>query len=105
MRFDYDGNCPFGGVVLAAGEPSENQFSTWSAGKVVCNHYGEAIMKTPWAGQHPRRRFLGLEAGAAALPAVSPLRSGWRFLPVFAVLVTNVIIAIVAWYAVGALLR
>jgi hypothetical protein len=30
---------------------------------------------------------------------------GWRFLPVFAVFVTNVIIAIVAWYAVGALLR
>jgi tripartite-type tricarboxylate transporter receptor subunit TctC len=27
--------------------------------------------KTPSAGQHPRRRFLGLAAGAAALPAVS----------------------------------
>jgi hypothetical protein len=69
--------------VLAAGEHSENQFSTWSAGKVACNHYGEAIMKsslqidcgltettdrtrkTPWAGQHPPRRFLGLAAGAA----------------------------------------
>jgi tripartite-type tricarboxylate transporter receptor subunit TctC len=31
--------------------------------------------KTPWAGQHPRRRFLGLAAGAAALPAVS--RIAW----------------------------
>ena len=47
----------------------------------------------------------GLAAGAAALPAVSPLRWGWRFLPVFAVFVTNVIVAIVAWYGVGALLR
>jgi tripartite-type tricarboxylate transporter receptor subunit TctC len=28
--------------------------------------------KTPSSGQHPRRRFLGLAAGAAALPAVSP---------------------------------
>src|SRR5260370_41820453 len=27
--------------------------------------------KTPSSGQHPRRRFLGLAAGAAALPAVS----------------------------------
>jgi tripartite-type tricarboxylate transporter receptor subunit TctC len=27
--------------------------------------------KTPCSGQHPRRRFLGLAAGAAALPAVS----------------------------------
>jgi hypothetical protein len=27
--------------------------------------------KTPSLGQHPRRRFLGLAAGAAALPAVS----------------------------------
>jgi hypothetical protein len=27
--------------------------------------------KTPWAGQHPRRRFLGLAAGVAALPALS----------------------------------
>jgi hypothetical protein len=58
--------------------------------------------KTPWAGQHPRRRFWGLAAGAAALPAVS---RGRRFLPVFAFFVTNVIIAIAAWYAVGALLR
>jgi hypothetical protein len=33
------------------------------------------------------------------------LRWVWQFLPVFAVFVTNVIIAIVAWYAVGALLR
>jgi tripartite-type tricarboxylate transporter receptor subunit TctC len=31
--------------------------------------------KTPWSGQHPRRRFLGLAAGAAALPAVS--RIAW----------------------------
>jgi hypothetical protein len=61
--------------------------------------------KTPWAGQHQRRRFLGLAVGATALPAVSPLRWGWRFLLVFAVFMINVIIAIVAWYAVGALLR
>src|SRR5262252_9050662 len=27
--------------------------------------------KTPSSGQHPRRRFLGLAAGAAVLPAVS----------------------------------
>jgi len=33
------------------------------------------------------------------------LRWGWRFLPVFAVFVTNVIVATVAWYGVGALLR
>src|SRR6516164_9354507 len=31
--------------------------------------------KTPSSGQHPRRRFLGLAAGAAALPAVS--RIAW----------------------------
>jgi tripartite-type tricarboxylate transporter receptor subunit TctC len=31
--------------------------------------------KTPSAGKHPRRRFLGLAAGAAALPAVS--RIAW----------------------------
>jgi hypothetical protein len=46
-----------------------------------------------------------LAVGATALPAVSPLRWGWRFLLVFAVFMINVIIAIVAWYAVGALLR
>jgi tripartite-type tricarboxylate transporter receptor subunit TctC len=28
-------------------------------------------LKTPSSGQHPRRRFLGLAAGAAAMPAVS----------------------------------
>jgi hypothetical protein len=32
-------------------------------------------LKTPSSGQHPRRRFLGLAAGAAALPAVS--RISW----------------------------
>jgi hypothetical protein len=51
---------------------------------------------------------------SASPPSASPtrqnrspgeLRWGWRFLPVFAVFVTNAIIAIVAWYAVGALLR
>jgi tripartite-type tricarboxylate transporter receptor subunit TctC len=31
--------------------------------------------KTPSSGQHPRRRFLGLAAGAAALPAIS--RIAW----------------------------
>src|SRR5712691_6414451 len=31
--------------------------------------------KTPSSGQHPRRRFLGLAAGAAALPVVS--RIAW----------------------------
>src|SRR6202521_413183 len=31
--------------------------------------------KTPSSGRHPRRRFLGLAAGAAALPAVS--RIAW----------------------------
>src|SRR6202795_3227430 len=31
--------------------------------------------KTPSSGQHPRRRFLGLAAGAAALPAMS--RIAW----------------------------
>jgi hypothetical protein len=104
---------------VAPGEHSENQVSNWLAGKVVS---GEAIMKSSLhqtaTPQHrlrphgndqphpktPRRRFLGLAAGAAARPVVSPLRWGWRFLPVFAV-VTNVIVAIAAWYAVGALLR
>jgi tripartite-type tricarboxylate transporter receptor subunit TctC len=32
---------------------------------------GNDRAKTPSSGQHPRRRFLGLAAGAAALPAVS----------------------------------
>jgi Tripartite tricarboxylate transporter family receptor len=31
--------------------------------------------KTPSLGQHPRRRFLALTAGAAALPAIS--RTAW----------------------------
>jgi hypothetical protein len=31
--------------------------------------------KTPSSGQHPRRRFLGLVAGAAALPAISRIAS------------------------------
>jgi tripartite-type tricarboxylate transporter receptor subunit TctC len=31
--------------------------------------------KTPSSGQHPRRRFLGLAAGAAVLPAIS--RKAW----------------------------
>jgi tripartite-type tricarboxylate transporter receptor subunit TctC len=31
--------------------------------------------KTPSSGRHPRRRFLGLAAGAAALPAIS--RIAW----------------------------
>jgi Tripartite tricarboxylate transporter family receptor len=85
-----------GSVRAGAGEHSENQFDTRSAGRAVdCNIKGEAIMKsslrqttaplhrsrprgndrphpkTPSSGQHPRRRFLGLAAGAAALPAVS----------------------------------
>ena len=84
-------------MVLLAWRPaniSENQFSP--AGKVV---YGQAIMKSSL--HQTARPQHGLAAGAAALLA----GWGWRFLPVFAVFVTNVIIAIVAWYAVGALLR
>src|SRR5262249_24565251 len=86
--------------VPAAGEHFETHCDIWSAGTVVdCNHFGEAIMKSslrqtatskhrsrphgndrahpkmPSAGKHPRRRFLGLAAGAAALPAVS--RIAW----------------------------
>ena len=84
-------------MVLLAWRPaniSENQFSP--AGKVV---YGQAIMKSSL--HQTARPQHGLAAGAAALLA----GWGWRFLPVFAVFVTNVIVAIVAWYAVGALLR
>jgi len=33
------------------------------------------------------------------------LRWGWRFLLVFSVFVTNVIVAIVTWHTIGALLR
>src|SRR5215471_10872283 len=36
---------------------------------------GRPHPKMPSLGQHPRRRFLGLAAGAAALPAVS--RIAW----------------------------
>jgi tripartite-type tricarboxylate transporter receptor subunit TctC len=35
--------------------------------------------KTPSSGQHPRRRFLGLAAGAAALPAVSRIATAQTY--------------------------
>jgi tripartite-type tricarboxylate transporter receptor subunit TctC len=35
--------------------------------------------KTPSSGEHPRRRFLGLAAGAAALPAVSRIASAQTY--------------------------
>jgi hypothetical protein len=35
--------------------------------------------KTPSSGQHPRRRFLGLAAGAAALPAASRIVSAQTY--------------------------
>jgi tripartite-type tricarboxylate transporter receptor subunit TctC len=87
-------------IVPSAGEHSETQCGILSAGTVVnCRYYGKAIMKsslrqtatpkhrsrphgnnrpqpkTPSAGKHPRRQFLGLAAGAAALPAMS--RIAW----------------------------
>jgi hypothetical protein len=35
--------------------------------------------RIPPAGQHPRRRFLGLAAGAVALPAVSRIAMGQTY--------------------------
>jgi Tripartite tricarboxylate transporter family receptor len=80
------------------------QFDTWSAGTVIdCNHYrgghhekltppdchattlvaasgnDRPRPKTPSSGQHPRRRFLGLAAGAAALPALSHLANAQAY--------------------------
>ena len=36
-------------------------------------------LKTPYSGQHPRRRFLSLAVGAAALPAVSRLANAQTY--------------------------
>jgi tripartite-type tricarboxylate transporter receptor subunit TctC len=58
--------------VPAAGEHSENQFSTWSAHAVDCvalsggREKGHIMIRS-------RRRFLQLVAGAGALPVVSPI--------------------------------
>jgi hypothetical protein len=71
--------------------------------------YGNAVVQLYFV-----RAFLMDEFLNAWLPSASStrqnrspgeLRWGGRFLLVFAVFVTNVIVAIVTWYAVGALLR
>jgi hypothetical protein len=71
--------------------------------------YGNAAVQLYFVRAFLMDKFLNgwLPSASSTRQNRSPgeLRWGWRFLLVFAVFVTNVIVAIVAWYAVGALLR
>jgi hypothetical protein len=102
---------PSGAAFLAVRESSGTcqQSHNFLRASLERVRYGNAALQL-----HFVRAFLMDEFLSAWSPSASSTRQnrspgeliwGWRFLLVFSVFVTNVIVAIVAWYAVGALLR